>query len=570
VPLDDEDLDPVLKLRRLHLGRAERPVAAERRLLRAVEGDLRGAARLLRVEADEEAVARVEVAVDGGADALGRGAAEAREVGAELAGVAEEDVVLVEEVRLAAEAADALQARDETELPLGAGAFEFGRRRPLLGEARDLVGHDLLDLAQRRAGPRRHPEGEEAGQLLPALEAGRVGGELAVVDERAVEAGREAVNQNRGGEVQLGVARVEVGGRVPAEVGALLRDAVVDLDDLLAVEPHRAAGRAVERGAGRDGAEVFLDEALGLGRVEVAGDDEREVVRRVVGAEELAHVVERGGREVFVEADDVGLVGVARRVEVLHEELEPAAVGLIFEPLPALVLDHVALVVELLFGQRVGERGEAVGLDPEEVFEVARGHGGEVVGAILVGRAVDAALEEVRAGGLDVLEILARRVLRALEHHVLEEVREAAAARPLVLRADVEPLVDVDDRQLAVDVQDDAQPVGQRVLLELNLRHGARLRRRRAALRLAGGGQTLDEYDEQRERQREGLSFELFHGFGRSFPDKTVCRLRVIKRDGGGAGFAARRGRESFAGAGATLREGGAFRQPGELRIFDF
>ena len=53
---------------------------------------------------------------------------------------------------------------------------------------------------------------------------------------------------------------------------------------------------------------------------------------------------------------------------------------------------------------------------------------------------------------------------------MLEEVREAGAARPLVLRADVEPLVDVDDRQLAVDVQDDLQAVRQRVLLELDLR----------------------------------------------------------------------------------------------------
>ena len=62
---------------------------------------------------------------------------------------------------------------------------------------------------------------------------------------------------------------------------------------------------------------------------------------------------------------------------------------------------------------------------------------------------------------------------------MLEEVREARAARLLVLRADVEPLIHVDDRQLAIDVQDDLQAVRQRVLLELDLRRRGRGRCRR-------------------------------------------------------------------------------------------
>src|SRR4029453_12446600 len=79
---------------------------------------------------------------------------------------------------------------------------------------------------------------------------------------------------------------------------------------------------------------------------------------------------------------------------------------------------------------------------------------------------------------------------------VLEQMREAAPAFALVLRAHVEPLVDVHERQLAVDVKDDLQPVRKRVLLELDLRNGrgCLLRRRRPGLRHArlherGGGQ---------------------------------------------------------------------------------
>ena len=57
------------------------------------------------------------------------------------------------------------------------------------------------------------------------------------------------------------------------------------------------------------------------------------------------------------------------------------------------------------------------------------------------------------------LEELVVVVLRALEHQVLEQVREAGLARDLVLGADVVPEVDRDDRRLAVGVHDHGQAV---------------------------------------------------------------------------------------------------------------
>ena len=53
-------------------------------------------------------------------------------------------------------------------------------------------------------------------------------------------------------------------------------------------------------------------------------------------------------------------------------------------------------------------------------------------------------------------------VLRALEHQVLEEVREAGAARLLVLRADVIPELQVHDRRRVILRQHHRQAVGQR------------------------------------------------------------------------------------------------------------
>ena len=196
------------------------------------------------------------------------------------------------------------------------------------------------------------------------------------------------------------------------------------------------------------------------------------------------------------------------RREVGHQQLVGAAVGRVLEVLAPLVLDHVALVVELLLVGLVEQRRQTIGLDPQQRLEVGRRHGREVVGAVAAGGAVDAALAEVGAHLLDQREVLAGHVRRPLEHHVLEEVREAGAARRLVLRADVEPLVDVDDRQLAIDVQDQLQAVRQHVLLEGDLgrrgrgrhepgdrrwpgrraRRGGRFRRRRGLARRGGRG----------------------------------------------------------------------------------
>ena len=155
---------------------------------------------------------------------------------------------------------------------------------------------------------------------------------------------------------------------------------------------------------------------------------------------------------------------------VLEQQREPAAVRLVLQPLPPLILHDVPLLVELLVVGGVEQRGQPVGLDPQQVLEVARRHGREVVRAVVARGAVDAAFGQVRAGFLGVHEVLAAGILRALEHHVLEQVRKARAPPLLVLRSDVEPLVHVHDRQLAVDVQDHLQAVGERVLLELEFR----------------------------------------------------------------------------------------------------
>jgi hypothetical protein len=59
-------------------------------------------------------------------------------------------------------------------------------------------------------------------------------------------------------------------------------------------------------------------------------------------------------------------------------------------------------------------------------------------------------------------------VLRALEHHVLEQVGEAGSSRIFVRGADVVPQIHRDERQPVVFRKDYLEAVRQRVLLELD------------------------------------------------------------------------------------------------------
>ena len=59
-------------------------------------------------------------------------------------------------------------------------------------------------------------------------------------------------------------------------------------------------------------------------------------------------------------------------------------------------------------------------------------------------------------------------MLRAFEHQVLEQVRQARAARPLVLRSDVVPDAHRDERHAVIFVDDDVETVGERGLGERN------------------------------------------------------------------------------------------------------
>ncbi len=368
--------------------------------------------------------------------------------------VAAVDLPLRQHVRLAAEAADPLDAADEGSQPGGAGPPQLVGGRPLGEEAGQLLLDGLLDGGGIAAGPDRGHHGEVGAQLGGPLVGHHVGGQLLVVDQPLEEARALARGQHLGRQVEQRVVLRAPRRRVPDQVEARLRHAVLQLQPLLAAPLGHPGHRPLHRRAGRDVAEVLLDARLHVLRLDVAGHHQGGVGRAVPGLEPLLDVVERGGVEVGHRADDRPGVRVPLGVEDRLQHLVHQAVGLVLS-LPLLVLDHAPLQVELLLVDGAHQVAHAVGLDEERGVERRDRDVLEVVGPVLVGGAVEVGGPE----RLERLDDVALHVLGGLEHQVLEEVGEPGPARLLVLGADVVPDVDGDDGGLVVLVDHQRQPV---------------------------------------------------------------------------------------------------------------
>ena len=291
---------------------------------------------------------------------------------------------------------------------------------------------------------------------------------MLVVNEPLIQTRVLAVREHGRNEVERGIIRLEVSDRGPSHVNPFLRHAVVDGNAPVLVERHLVALGTRKRWAGRKRREVFFDERFGRLAIEFARDGEHTVIRRVELLEKGVDVLERRARNVLHTPDDVPRIRMAFGKEVLEEHFDGSPIRNVVHALAPLVLDDVALVVEVLLRHRVEQIAHAVGLRPEHELERAGGNRLEIIRPIEIRRAVDTALRDIGAGALHERDVLAFHVARAFEHHVLEQMGETGLAGLLVLRAHVVPKIDVRDRELVVLVQDDLKAVRESVGLEID------------------------------------------------------------------------------------------------------
>ncbi len=254
--------------------------------------------------------------------------------------------------------------------------------------------------------------------------------DLLLVDELAVETAGFAVAEDVDEQVGLCIAGSEDAGGEPGDGEARELDGVGDGGALLRGDGRGFDGDGVDCRAFGDGCEVFGEEGFELGGIEVAGDGDAGVVGGVELLVEVADVVDAGGFDVGVGADDGGVVGVLVGEEHVVDLLVGEIVGGAFA-LAALVADDVALVGELDAVEAFEEEAHAIAFEPEGQVELVAGDGLEVVGAVEVGGAVDVGC----ACAFEVFEVgFFADVLGAFKHHVLEEVGEAGAAGGASLR----------------------------------------------------------------------------------------------------------------------------------------
>ena len=288
----------------------------------------------------------------------------ALEVCVQVLRVSPEDVIGVEAVRPAAEAAHGLQPADVAPLDAVLDAGNLLRRRGLVNDALQLGAGRLLHLLHGVARRRRHLHAEIAGDLTSVVAGAGALGYLLLVHQGPVQARALAIGQHSGQDREGGLVLVEAGHRGPDQVQAWQHDLVI----------HRHADAAPKRrvrvaGPGQGGAwwdvgKVALHQPLGLVDLEVPGDGEAGVGWCVEASEEGVGVLQGRGIQVLLGADGGPVVGMGRRIERLHQLEHGHAVGPVLVALAALVLHHVALDVEPLLVQGVQQEAHAVRLQP--------------------------------------------------------------------------------------------------------------------------------------------------------------------------------------------------------------
>ncbi len=206
----------------------------------------------------------------------------------------------------------------------------------------------------------------------------------------------------------------------------------------------------------RNGAIILFDFLLGDFGSDVTGKNEGDVVGTVIGFEPILNIFERRSVEILHGTNDGPGIGMAGGIGVFGDELLGDAVGLVLT-LTLFVLNDTALEVEFLLIEHGEEMAHAIAFGKEDIVE----HGGrnifEIVGAIVIGGAVE-------VGGTDTfhgVDIGIVKILAAGEHEVFEEMGETGFAGLFVFGADVIPGVDGDDGGFVIFVHEDGEAVGE-------------------------------------------------------------------------------------------------------------
>ena len=165
----------------------------------------------------------------------------------------------------------------------------------------------------------------------------------------------------------------------------------------------------------------------------------------------------------IIDITDCG--SLIRFIRIRHgdERLDRCAIRTVVIAALQLLNDNGALIVQILL--RHIQAAHAIGFNPKRQRQLMRGHSVVISGVI----AADISIGRAAHWFQQLIHRPARHMRRALEHEMLEQMREAAFAFGVVRRADAIPNIDRHSRRRCIAHQDDFQPVVQRILLQIQL-----------------------------------------------------------------------------------------------------
>ena len=247
VPPGEDDVEAVRETRRLaRRKRGRRKIGDLRRPRRAVDGALGHGVGGEGLHLDGERPPAQPF--DGGGPDIGGGGAHNRFLRPPVAvGAAEVNFAGREDVRLAAEAPDALDAADEGGPPAGPGPCELGRGRARFEERAQLLVEDRLHRGEVLPRLGRRLQDEQAAELAREDERRHVGRDLVLVDQPPVEARTAAGGEDVAGERQVVEGGVLQRRDVPRLVDPRLRHPVLEHDTALLGPPGEVDIRLDER-----------------------------------------------------------------------------------------------------------------------------------------------------------------------------------------------------------------------------------------------------------------------------------------------------------------------------------
>ena len=210
-----------------------------------------------------------------------------------------------------------------------------------------------------------------------------------------------------------------------------------------------------DRGLRRDFAVGPSPPSGGFPWLDVAGDDQDGIVRRVEALVEGERILAVELFDFLAPADHRAAIGVVE-IERGHDLLGQPRIRVVGDPHVEFFQHDVALRQHVLVLQ--DQPGHAVGLEFHHLAELLARHALEIAGVVGGGEGVLVAADLEHGLG----EFTGRMFGGALEHQMFEEMREPRFARRLVGGADLVPDHVRDDRRAVIRDHHDLQAVVER------------------------------------------------------------------------------------------------------------